>query len=363
LSLVYAVFWRDALPLVYACHVFMAGLTHLSLAGLAGEYLWPNSPWWSDRAPGILAVLAMALLHLFVREMVAERGSRWLTRLLVTMVVIGGAIAVGFLQFGRALYVVSSTYYLVSFALLIGVSFWFSRRNPVLGYWVLSAISVLAFCASFTILRNLDVLPLMPLTQYGAQVGLFLEISLLFVALHRHNREKRGNRTRVHDMGRVDPLTGAASHRVMLQRLQQLIRRQRRDPSTGAVIRVRLSNAVEIRQEYGMEAAQNAVVHAGACINSLLKEGDSIARHRDGDFLILLGGRASRDDLAEFGQRLIARGLHTSSRMPSHTVLQLKLAIAHAPLSLVGGEQLLQSLGAALNDLCARPGKALRFVD
>lgn len=363
LGVVYASSWRDTLPLVFAAHVLMAALTHLSLAGLAGEYLWPGWAWWNDVAPGVLAVLTMSLLHLFVREFVAERGARWLSRLLVGMMAIGGLIALGFLEFGRALYIVSSTYYIASFALLLGVSFWYARRNPAMGYWVLGGIGLLTLCATLTILRNLNVLPLMPLTQYGAQMGLFLEIPFLFVALHRHNREKRGNRTRVHDMKRVDPLTGAASHQVMMQRLQQLIQRQGRDPELGAVVRVRVSNGVDIRQEYGVEASQNAIVHAGYCINWLLKEGDSIARHRDGDFLMLLGGRVKREELTELGQRLIARGLHASSRLPPGTVLQLKLAIASAPFPVNDGELLLQSLNTTLNDLSARPGKALRFIE
>jgi hypothetical protein len=42
--------------------------------------------------------------------------------------------------------------------------------------------------------------------------------------------------------------------------------RQQRDPGAGAVVRVRLGNAIDIRQDYGMEAAQSAVVQAGACV-------------------------------------------------------------------------------------------------
>lgn len=164
-------------------------------------------------------------------------------------------------------------------------------------------------------------------------------------------------------MKRVDPLTGVASHQVMYKRLEQLVNRQRRDPDVGAVVRVHVSNAAEIRQEYGVEAAQNAVVHAGACINSLLKEGDSLARHRDGDFMILLGGYVNREELADLGQRLIARGLYGSSRLPPNTVLQLKLSIARAPFPVTDVEVLLQDLGAALTELTTRHGRALRFIN
>jgi GGDEF domain-containing protein len=106
-------------------------------------------------------------------------------------------------------------------------------------------------------------------TQYGAQIGAALEIPLLLLALYLRSREKRDNQARVGALTRTDPLTGVGNHRVLLQRLDSLLVRQQRDPGAGAVVRVRLSNAIDIRQDYGMETAQSAVVQAGACITAL----------------------------------------------------------------------------------------------
>jgi len=43
-------------------------------------------------------------------------------------------------------------------------------------------------------------------------------------------------------------------------------------------------------------------------------------------------------------------------------VLQLKVAIAAAPFQAAGVALLLQALEAAVTEMAARPGKALRFV-
>ena len=104
----------------------------------------------------------------------------------------------------------------------------------------------------FPILRTQAMLPLGVATQYGAQIGAAFEILLLLVALYLRSREKRDNQARVGALTRVDPLTGLGNHRVLLQRLDALLARQRRDPGAGAVLRVRLGNAIDIRQDCGM---------------------------------------------------------------------------------------------------------------
>ncbi|UUZ74048.1 diguanylate cyclase [Polaromonas sp. P1(28)-8] len=160
----------------------------------------------------------------------------------------------------------------------------------------------------------------------------------------------------------MDPLTGVASHRVLLRRLEQLILRQERHPGAGAVVRIRVGNAIDIRQEYGMEAAQSAVVHAGACITAVAQEGDTVARHRDGDFVLILPGNVTREQLTAIGQRLIARGLTESPSLPPRTVLRLKVAVAQAPFKTSDPALLLQALGAVLAELAGHAGTALRFV-
>jgi two-component system, sensor histidine kinase LadS len=355
--------WRDPIDLRFSVHVAVAALAQLSLMGLAGEYLWPHLPWWNDRAPITLSLLALATLHLLVRRLVVERGARWLSRGLLAMALVGGLLALGFLAIGRDVFFrFAPPYGLASFAVLVGVAAWYAWHHRKVGVWVLAATLALAIGGSLPVLRTLHVLPLNPATQHGAPAGVGLEIALMLIALHFRSRQRRDSQGRVGALGRVDPLTGVANHRMLVKRLDQLLQRQRRDPNVGAVVRVRISNAVDIRQEYGMEAAQGAIVHAAACITELARGGDTVARHRDGDFVLILGGHTTRDQLSDLGQRLIARGLGASLHLPVTTALQLKVAIAPAPFNADDTTALLQRLGMVLSGLAARSGKALRFA-
>lgn len=354
---------RDSIHLYYAAYVLFITFGQLSLTGLAGEYLWPRNAWWNDAASNVLPATGAALGHLFIRQLVLERGARWATRLMLAMALAGAALALGFLFVGRdPFFAISGPYYLASFAVYLGVALWYAWRIPRVGLWVLAGMLALLGGALFPILRNMQLVPVSFMTQYGAQLGAAVEIPLVLIALYLRSRGQRHTQARVGAMATVDPLTGVANHQVMLQRLELLLAHQQRDPEAGVVIRVRIGNIHDIRAEYGLQVAQMALVHAGACISQVVREGDSVARHRDGDFVLILQGRIERDSISVIGQRLIARGLAPSGVLPPGAVLQLKLGIAAAPFQVKDVAALLQALEAVVTELAARPGKALRFI-
>ncbi len=364
MSAMHAVSWRDSIHLFFAGYVLVVAAGQLALTGLGGEFLWPGSAWWNDTAPVALTMTTAALLHLFLRQMVVDRDAPWLTRGLLAMTLIGAGILAVFLVIGnKSSFNLATPYYVGSMAVYLSVAGWYVWRRPMVGVWVLAAMACLTVGSVFPILRTQGLLPLGVATQYGAQIGAAFEIPLLLVALYLRSREKRDNQARVGALTRADPLTGVGNHRVLLQRLDSLLLRQQRDPGAGAVVRVRLGNAIDIRQEYGMETAQSAVVQAGACITSVAQEGDTVARHRDGDFVLVLQGHLTREQLTDIGQRLIARGLSESPGLPPNTVLQLKVAVAVAPFQVADATLLLHSLGAVLGELAGRSGTAMRFVN
>jgi GGDEF domain-containing protein len=364
MSAVHAVSWRDSIHLFFTGYVLVVAAGQLALTGLGGEFLWPGSAWWNDTAPVALTLTTAALLHLFLRQMVVDRDAPWLTRGLLAMTLIGAGILAAFLVIGnKSSFNLATPYYVGSMVVYLSVAGWYVWRRPMVGVWVLAAMVCLTVGSVFPILRTQGLLPLGAATQYGAQIGAAFEIPLLLMALYLRSREKRDNQARVGALTRADPLTGVGNHRVLLQRLDSLLLRQQRDPGAGAVVRVRLGNAIEIRQDYGMETAQSAVVQAAACITSVAQEADTVARHRDGDFVLVLQGHLTREQLTDIGQRLIARGLSESPGLPPNTVLQLKVAVAEAPFQAADATLLLQSLGAILGELAGRSGTAMRFVN
>jgi len=361
---IHAVFWRDNIHLYFGVHVILVGLTVLSLTGLAGEYLWPRSPWWNDLASLLLPWAALGWTGLFLRELVAERGRRLLSLVLVGQAVICLAGIATLLVSGRQpIFIFMNAWAASSLLLFLAVAFWYALRRPEVGMWVLAGLAVLSGLALFPVLRNLGLEPPVLATQYGLQLGGVLEIPLVLTGLYFRSRERRDNRLRMHALPRTDPLTGVGTHRVLIERLQQLLERQRRDPQLGAVLRVRVGNLATISNEYGREAAEAAMVRAAECVTRETREGDTTAREQHGDLVLVMDGRMTRDQAIVAGRNIIAGGLKFSGRLPPGVTLSLQVAGACAPFPQGNAQLLLGSLGQLLQDIASDPGgRAMRIV-
>ena len=168
----------------------------------------------------------------------------------------------------------------------------------------------------------------------------------------------------MHALTRTDPLTGVGSHRVLLEGLEQLLARHRRDPLAGAVLRLRVSNLAAIGHDYGREAAEAALVRAAECVVHEAREGDTVAREQGGDLVLVLEGRVTREQAAATGRNIIAGGLKFSGRLPPGVTLSLHVAGLSAPFPRGNAQLLLGALGQMLQDVAADPGgRAMRIVD
>lgn len=364
LAVTHAVLWRDTIHLYYGVHVVLVGLVALSLTGLAGEYLWPWNAWWNDIAPAVLSSTALAGIALFLRRLVAERGRHGLSRVLLLLAATSFAIAIAYMEFGRPpVFLVHNVNAAVSLAVFLLAVGWYALRHPQVGGWVFAGMAVLALGALFPLLRNLGLDPPVFLTQYGLQLGAALEIPLVLIGLYFHSRERRDNQLRVNALARTDPLTGVASHRVLMERLDELLQRHRRDPLAGVVLRVRVANLATIANDYGREAAEAAVVRAAECVAQRAREGDTVAREQGGDLVLVLDGRLTRGEALATGRDIIAAGLKFSGRLPPAVTLSLLVAGACPPLPRGTGPALLALLGEIVEELGTHPsGRAMRVV-
>jgi diguanylate cyclase (GGDEF)-like protein len=363
LSIFNAVSWRDPIHLYYAVQVVLVGLGVMSLTGIGGEYLWPNNAWWNDKASVVLPAASLGWMGLFLRELVAERGRRWLSWALLVHVGICVLMVVGFLMFGREdFFRLPSAYGLLALILILVLLTWYSTRRPQVGLWVLAGFGALTVGTLFTLFRNLDWMPVTFATQYGPQLGGALEIPLILIGLYFRSRERRDNRVRLEALAHTDPLTGVGNHRVLVERLHVLL--GRRSAFSGAVLQIHVANLDAIRDEYGREAAEAAIVRAAECVTLEAREGDTVARERGGDLVLVLEGHVTRSQAAEAGRNIIARGLKFSGRLPPRVTLSLRVAGACAPLVESNLQVLLDMLGRLILDIGNdSQGRALRIID
>ena len=358
-SCVQGVTWREPIHFLFAGFVAVAGLAQLAVTGLAGEYLWPQQAWWNDRSLSTLPIAASVLLLLFFHRLLSERASAFALRGFFAVAALGALALAGSLAPDRAPYLrYFALYYIASLLTYLAAAGWYVWRKPRVGVWLMGAVLCLCGGAVFPILRLLSWVPSTNATQYGAQIGAALQIPLLMVALFFRSREKRANLARIGALGRTDPLTGLGNHRVLLQRLARVSG----NTAGAAVMRIQISNINAIRKEYGLDVAQASVVHASALAVSVISEGDTVSRHREGDLVLVFNGPVTRQWLLDTGQRLVARGLAGAPELPPQLTLQFKAAVLMAPFESADPTALLHLLELLISGMAQRSGTGLRIA-
>lgn len=358
-SCVQGVTWHEPVQFLFAGFVAVAGLAQLAVTGLAGEYFWPQQAWWNDRSLSTLPIAASVLLLLLFHRLLAERASAFALRGFFVVAALGVLALAGSLAPDRAPYIrYFAPYYIASLLTYLAAAGWYVWRKPRVGVWLMGAVLCLCGGALFPILRLLGWIPSTNATQYGAQIGAALQIPLLMAALFFRGREKRANLTRIGALGRTDPLTGLSNHRVLLRQLERVSR----STASAAVMRIQISNIGAIREKYGLDIAQASVVRASALAISVIAEGDAVARHREGDLVLVFNGPVTRQWLLDTGQRLVARGLAGAPELPQQLTLQFKVAVLTAPFESADPTALLHLLESLINGMTQRSGTGLRIA-
>ena len=129
-------------------------------------------------------------------------------------------------------------------------------------------------------------------------------------------------------------------------------------------MRIQISNISAIRERYGLDIAQASVVRASALAVSVIAEGDTVARHRQGDLVLVLvfNGPVTRQWLLDTGQRLVACGLAGAPELPQQLTLQFKVAVLTAPFESADPTALLHLLESLINGITQRLGTGLRIA-
>jgi diguanylate cyclase (GGDEF)-like protein len=354
---------RDPAHLLFALHVVLVGLGVSTLTGFAGHYLWPGDASSNATAAGAISWLCLCSAALLVRELAGDLGQRKFSMVLLAhsacclLLALSAWSPIAGIPRG-----INGNLLAIGWVLLLASAAWYSVRRPAVGWRVFAGLGLLV-AGAIGLPMGADGWPGAG-PQAGVQLAAVLEIALVLAALRLRGRERHESRARLDAFARTDPLTGVGSQRALLDTLDDLLQRAARQHSLGAVLRVHVANLDSILERYGREAAEAAVMRAAECVSREAGEHDAVAREQGGDLVLVLNGRITRDQAAEAGRNIIARGLKFSNWLPPRVTLSLRIAAVCAPLPQTSGASLLAMLEDGLMQMARqRHGKALHFLD
>jgi diguanylate cyclase (GGDEF)-like protein len=181
----------------------------------------------------------------------------------------------------------------------------------------------------------------------GSAVSVLLALLVLSLGTGRERaRRLVAQRTgQLHHQALHDTLTGLPNRALVVDRLEQMLVRDRRLQATGAAMFVDLDDFKNVNDTLGHAAGDQLLVAVAARLSSALREADTIGRMGGDEFVVLIDGAS-----LEVAPELIAQRLLDVMRQP------FELSATSVPL-LVG-----ISIGIASGDR-ATAGDLLRDAD
>ena len=177
---------KDKAYLYYILYIASLTLYLMATKGLATEYLWPNSPYWANRAPTFFIFLSSIGIGQFMRNFLdlqryappLDRWVRWgMVYASLLMLPMSVLLPHQWVLPAAALFVAFSSFSIIGTA---GICVW--RRVPLAKYFSLAWAAILVSSVAIA-LRQMGVLPNSVWLTYTMEIGSAMEVLLLGMAL------------------------------------------------------------------------------------------------------------------------------------------------------------------------------------
>lgn len=331
---------RDPAYAWYCLYLAATALFVVSGTGFGGMVLWPHADAWNDASTYVFGFLAAATWPAFLWQLfdMPRRAAAW-TRLALVPLILGvGAAALtaaGVLQGpGAPLLAVSVTSAVVSLLLLRWA---WRRRDPAVPGLLIAYLPLLCVLP-LPIARVSQWIPLLPWARIAMAVAFAWELCVMLLVLARRSQQQVERLRRIAGLDRVDPLTGLDSESVLAQRLEHLVVRVRSAGHSGAVYLLEIANLPELLAEHGPAIEQELLVRLAHRLGRAVGPSDTVARHGDRNFVVLVEGPLRVQRAQSVATRLVANMLRPLPSRFGQLQLRPRLAWMMVPVSRQAGE-------------------------
>lgn len=349
----------------YMLYSLLIVLAIANATGMAGQFLWPELPSWTDLAHEVLPLLAVGTTLLFLRHLCA------LSLRYPRFNLACGIFAWSAMVPAPLLVLIDRSIAHMVFNLilastpLIGISaitLAWRRSNPT-APWLMLAFLPQGIVVVGLLLESLGILPSTFGTRYALVGAVALAVPLLLHALNIRSRERKEVEVRAAQSPTQDALTGLLAPAEFAEQLREVSIRALEEKEPAAVVLVNIVNFDRIKQFYGDAIAEKCLLRAVVKLHRILRDVDPAGRVGNAQFGLIIEGISSRQDLSERMVKLIASGLIPLPGLKPEVTLQFHVAAVLLTERIPDPASVLAELGKLLAGLSPRTRRPIRFLE
>lgn len=359
---------RDAAFGLLALQIFLFACAQSVSSGLAGQYLWPDSPGLNDVCNVMFNLCTASMSLCFARAVCTPmRYSRYFDLVMLGLIFVLPLAGIADIIWAsqRSFILLNVAVSAALAALLVGIGIGLYERDRDTR-WVALGFSPLLLTALLLLARNLGVISSGFWTDSSRILAAMLGSPILFYGLWRRVSQSRNLSARTTALRNTDPLTGLYSTKVLVSKLRKSLATGERYQLPFALLVVNLANLAGLQKQHGRETADRAMVMAASRIQGIAHATDTLARVGDAQFALLMEGPVDPDSANDVATKILASGLRPSRELPDAEPLMFHIAVGHMGrgTSAAGGkaESRLADMLQTVKTMDDGSGKAIRQV-
>ena len=350
--------------------VFVASMlfNQLVLLGFAGWQLWPQSQHFNQNMPWVSSFFAMAAgTWLMARSSYAQDTHRWIYRTLAAIASLSLSMAAVTAIDMKTIPFSGKTAWTCFVVLsVVGAMVWLTLRGNRFNGWLLLGLIPIGLAGLNRLAYDAGWLAQLEITQIIGLLASALGLLVLFLALVWRSRAALFFSGRTQALADYDIETGLLVAEKAKTRLPRLLLRGHRTDSGSGVILLRWVDAVRYA---GLSAgAQRSQIlrQIGNLMRDAGRDIDSLIRHDENHFLILVEGPISRDALSEMASQILAASLRGADQLPSASAcpaVNLHIAIWQETVGTTTANNVMALLMRRLNMMGKTTPRRVQFID